>query len=151
MSSYVQWGAGREHLGRLLLRAWRSVAQDGVALVRDRGHVDLRVGHLPVFGNIDAEGTRINVLAERAGVTRQMMGRLVKELEELGYVRASVDSTDRRAVVVSLTDLGWRFRADADAASEAMVAGYVDALGAARIAELEDTLRRLISVAGKGS
>jgi DNA-binding MarR family transcriptional regulator len=148
MSSYVQWGAGREHLGRLLLRSWRAVAQDGVELMRGRGYVDVRVGHLPVFSNIDADGTRITVLAERAGVTRQMMGRLVKELEELGYVGSSVDARDRRAVLITLTELGWRFRTDADESSKEMVRSYADALGAEEIAALEAILRRLIAVAG---
>ena len=150
MSSYVQWGAGREHLGRLLLRAWRAVAVDGVELMRGRGHTDLRAGHLPVFGNIDADGTRITVLAERAALTRQMMGRLVKELEELGYVKATVDPSDRRAVLVTLTERGWDYRRDADAAAAEMVASYADALGPDRIAQLEDTLRQLIMTAGKG-
>jgi DNA-binding MarR family transcriptional regulator len=148
MRPYSPQGAGPEHLGRLLLRAWRAVAQDGVELVRARGHAELRVGHLPLFAGIDAEGTRITVLADRAGITRQMMGRLVKELEELGYVSTRPDPQDRRAVVVTLTERGWRFREDADQASEAMVARYRDALGEDRVAALEETLRRLIQVAG---
>jgi DNA-binding MarR family transcriptional regulator len=148
MVKYTPIGVGKEHLGRLLLRAWRAVAQDGVTLVHERGHPDLRVGHLPLFGNIDADGTRITVLAERAGVTRQMMGRLVRELEELGYVSAVPDPADRRAVIVSLTERGWTFRRDADDASDQMVGRYVGAMGAARVRALEETLRRLIEVAG---
>jgi DNA-binding MarR family transcriptional regulator len=148
MPRYSPIGVGREHLGRLLLRAWRGVAQDGVTLVRQRGHEQLRVGHLPVFANIDADGTRITVLADRAGLTRQMMGRLVKELEALGYLTAAQDPSDRRAVRVELTERGWAFRMEADESAEEMVSLYVKALGARRVRELEDTLRRLIEVAG---
>ena len=55
-----------EHLGRLLLRAHRAVTDEAMPLVRRLGHPALRAGHLPVFGNIDADGTRITELAERA-------------------------------------------------------------------------------------
>src|SRR6266542_3146473 len=69
------------HLGRLLLQALRRVQASSVAKLQERGHPDVRTGHLPVFSNVEEEGTRITDLAARAGMTRQMMGRLVRELE----------------------------------------------------------------------
>jgi len=147
-SDYEARGIPPEHLGRLLLRAWRGVTEEGVELVRELGYGDLRPGYLPLFANIDAEGTRINELAERADVTRQMMGRLVRELDELGYVGTRADPEDRRAVIVTLTAKGRRFRRDADRAMERMIGRYEVALGRDDIAALHDILRRLIAITG---
>src|SRR4051812_17845452 len=103
-------------LGRLLLQAHRRAQAASLAKLQQRGHAQVRPGHLPVITNLDPEGTRITELANRAGMTRQMMGRLVRELEELDYVVSRPDPTDQRAVIVSLTERGTRFLADAPAA-----------------------------------
>ena len=53
-------------------------------------------------------GTRQLTIAERAGVTKQSVGPIVRELETLGYVRTQPDPNDRRATLVSLTPAGRR-------------------------------------------
>lgn len=60
----------------------------------------------PVFENLDPDGTRLTVLAARAGLTHQSVGEVVAELERRGYVARIPDPTDRRARLVSLTDRG---------------------------------------------
>ena len=60
----------------------------------------------PVFENLDPEGTRLTVLAARAGLTHQSVGEVVAELERRGYVERVPDPTDRRARLVSLTERG---------------------------------------------
>jgi len=60
----------------------------------------------PIFENLDPEGTRLTVLAARAGLTHQSVGEVVTELERRGYVERIPDPTDKRARLVSLTDLG---------------------------------------------
>lgn len=62
--------------------------------------------HYPVFENIDPDGTRLTVLASRAGVSHQAMGELVTELEQRGVVERIPDPSDRRARLVRLTDEG---------------------------------------------
>jgi DNA-binding MarR family transcriptional regulator len=62
--------------------------------------------HYPVFENIDAGGTRLTVLAARAGITHQAMAQLVYELEEHKIVERIADSSDGRAKLVRLTDEG---------------------------------------------
>jgi DNA-binding MarR family transcriptional regulator len=136
-------GAG-EHIGRLLLRAHRMVSEDGVAILRRHGHPALRAGHLPVFTNVDPQGIRITELAERAGMTAQMMGRLVRELEELGYLQTTPDEQDRRAVVVRLTGLGDRFRQDADRAIEDLARHYEIHAGAETVRALRESLLKLL-------
>jgi len=60
----------------------------------------------PVFENIDPDGTRLTVLAARAGLTHQSIGEVVAELARRGFVERVADSTDRRARLVRLTDDG---------------------------------------------
>jgi DNA-binding MarR family transcriptional regulator len=59
--------------------------------------------HYPVFENIDPDGTRLTVLAGRAGITHQAMAQLVCELEERGIVERVADPVDGRARLVRLT------------------------------------------------
>ena len=115
------------HLARLLLGALRQVEAASLAALHERGHAGVRTGHIPVFAAGD--GTRITDLAAGAGMTRQMMGRLVRELAEAGYVTARTDPADQRAVVVALTDRGWAFCDDAREVMAALEARYADLLG----------------------
>jgi DNA-binding MarR family transcriptional regulator len=72
------------------------------------GYPDQTAAHHPVFENIDPEGTRLTVLAARAGMTHQSMGELVRMLERRGYVKRSADPSDGRASLVRLTAKGRR-------------------------------------------
>src|SRR5688500_18374427 len=88
------------HIARLLLHALRAVQVTYLELLAERGYPGVRPGHIPVFAGLDPDGTRVTDLAERGGMTRQMMGRLVRELERLGYVSTGTDPADQRAVIV---------------------------------------------------
>ena len=70
------------------------------------GYPDSPARHHPVFENIDPEGTRLTVLADRAGVTHQAMGEFVKELEERGLLERVPDPGDGRARLIRLTESG---------------------------------------------
>lgn len=59
-----------------------------------------------IFENVDPDGTRLTVLAARAGLTHQSVGEVVSELERRGYIERIPDTTDKRARLVSLTDRG---------------------------------------------
>ncbi|MEV7228831.1 MULTISPECIES: MarR family winged helix-turn-helix transcriptional regulator [Polymorphospora] len=137
---------GTAHLGRLLLRALRQVQANAVARLHARGHPGIRTGHLPVFGYIDDAGTRITDLAARADMTRQMMGRLVRELEELGYVTTRTDPDDQRAVVVTLTAQGYGFGADGEAVKASLEREYEELLGPGEPARLRRSLALLANL-----
>lgn len=130
-------------LGRLLLHAHRRAQAASLAKLQASGHSEIRLGHMPVITNLDPAGTRITELAAKAGMTRQMMGRLVKELEVLGYVSSRQDPHDQRAVVVALTGRGERFLADAPAAMSAVDGDFAALLGADELARLRESLLRI--------
>lgn len=132
-------------LGRLLLHAHRRAQAASLAKLQASGHSEIRLGHLPVITNLDPAGTRITDLAAKAGITRQMAGRLVKELEALGYVSSRQDSNDQRAVIVALTTRGADFLADAPAAMSAVDDDFAALLGTDELTRLRESLVRILT------
>src|SRR3712207_4980460 len=90
----------------LLRQTSRAMVDEITERMEAAGYEDSPPRHLPVFENIDAGGTRITVLAKRAGMTYQAMGELVSELEERGLVARVPDPSDGRARLIQLTDDG---------------------------------------------
>src|ERR1700747_1273074 len=80
---------------------FRDLHPEGVRRVAaglaEAGFGDIRPAHTAVFQHIDADGSRLTDLAERAQITKQSMGYLVDFLEQRGYLERRSDPTDRRA------------------------------------------------------
>jgi DNA-binding MarR family transcriptional regulator len=89
-------------------------------------------------------GTRITDLANRAGMTRQMMGRLVRELEALGYLTTATHPDDQRAVVVTMTERGHAIRAEAAEVIAELEADYAVLLHDSGLAQLKGALQNII-------
>ena len=93
-----------------LIALFRAVARLMVDELVERlhaaGYRDHTAAHHPVFENIDREGTRLTVLAARAGMTHQSMGELVRTLERRGYLERRSDPSDGRVTLVLLTAHG---------------------------------------------
>jgi DNA-binding MarR family transcriptional regulator len=69
------------------------------------GH-PIKPSHSAVFAQIEPGGSRLTKLAAGARMTPQSMGVIVDELEDLGYVTRQPDPSDRRAKLITLTELG---------------------------------------------
>jgi DNA-binding MarR family transcriptional regulator len=74
-----------------------------------------------------------------------MMGRLVRELEALGYLSTATHPDDQRAVVVTMTDRGQSIRAEAAAVIAELEADYAVLLDDPDLASLKGALQRIIS------
>ncbi|MFB8281496.1 MarR family winged helix-turn-helix transcriptional regulator [Nocardia colli] len=135
-------------LGNLLSAAARTLAAELDAGIAAAGFDDVRAAHAPVFQLIEPDGTRLTALAERAGMTKQAMGELVRHLEGHGYVEVDVDPADRRARLVRLTKRGWAV-VDAGVAVVERFDRHLDEIvGADEVARLRGTLLRIIGGAG---
>ena len=133
-----------ESVGRLLLLASRAYSERALELMRERGHDGLGMTHALLLPHIDADGTRLTVLGTRAGITKQAAGQTIRDLERLGYVIRTTDPSDARAALVSLTDRGRAFLADALAIRAQVAAEFVAALGEDTLADLQRILTTLI-------
>ena len=71
------------------------------------GFDTLRTAHTNLFPHIDLGGTRLTELARRVGISKQAVGQLVDELEEMGVVERGPDPDDGRAKLIRFcTDAG---------------------------------------------
>lgn len=87
-------------------RTARLMVDEMTELMHASGYPWAPARHYPVFESIDPAGTRLTVLASRAGITHQAMAQLVCELEERDIVERVPDPSDGRARLVRLTDEG---------------------------------------------
>ena len=105
-----------------------------------RGFDDVRPAHMVIFQHLDAEGSRIGELAERAQLTNQSVGYLVDHLEARGYVERRADPRNRRATLVCLTERGWaEMRACAEILDQ-LDAELASRLGEQRLGQLHGLL-----------
>lgn len=70
------------------------------------GFKGLSLAHMAVFRYPSPDGVRPGVLAERAGMSKQAMNRLLGTLEELGYLVRSDAPDEGRARLVHFTKRG---------------------------------------------
>jgi len=102
----------RRNMRQLLLRASRIVNRHVVEGLHARGYTDLRSTHTTLLSNIDLAGSTVTAAAERAGITKQAMGRLATELEDAGYIRIEADPKDARARILRLSKTGKQLMLD---------------------------------------
>lgn len=70
------------------------------------GFKGLSLAHMAVFRFPGPDGVRPGVLAERAGMSKQAMNRLLGTLEDLGYLERSDAPGEGRARIVHFTRRG---------------------------------------------
>ncbi len=141
----------RGNLGRLLFRGYRAINLRLLDELRAAGHPGLRLGHVGVLSNLDYDqGTRQVAVAERAGVTKQAIGPVVRELERLGYVRTDPDPTDHRATLVSLTETGRQVIEHAQPVIDQIEDSIRASIGPDQYAELEHLLVSLLAGFAEG-
>ena len=132
-------------LGRLLASASHAINTALMTRLARAGHSAIRPSHVAVFTGLEPGGTQISTLAQRAGISRQALSAVVREVEALGYVRTSPDPHDRRAVRVELTDTGVAFCLAAIEISRELTREVGERWGAEA---LDETRSRLRSLAG---
>lgn len=98
----------RYGIGRLLLLARRDFLERLTVKMNDEtGAIAQARGRLIPY--LDVDGTRSVDLARRMGLTKQAVGKLVRELEEDGLLRREPDDADGRAFLVKFTEPGLRY------------------------------------------
>jgi DNA-binding MarR family transcriptional regulator len=109
-----------------------------------RGYPDIRPSHSAVFANLGMGAVRVTELAERAQVTQQAMGKMLKELERMDYVFRDIDSGDKRAKEIKLTDRGVKLAQDCLEVLTEVEALYATKVGADELRALETQLRSVV-------
>lgn len=129
------------NLSRLLREFSRDFERRIWRALQARGYPDVRPAHSAVFSNLGLGAVRVTELAERAQVTQQAMGKMLKELERLGYITRAVDSGDKRAREIKLTERGVRLAADSQQVIAQTRHYYEQKIGYQELQQLESQLR----------
>ena len=105
------------HLGRLLGHAMRRFDERVLELMARNIDVPLALSnlaarsqvsaaHIHITRHLELQGSRLTVLAQRAGMSKQAMGDLVYQCEAWGLVSREPDPQDTRARLVRFTPTG---------------------------------------------
>ena len=132
------------NLPRLLREFSRDFETRIRKLLNERGHPDIRPSHSAVFANLGLGAVRVTELAERAQVTQQAMGKMLKELERMGYIARAVDAGDKRAKEIQLTERGVKLVADSMEVMAEVREHYASQIGDSQLDNLEDALRSAV-------
>ncbi|MEV2265401.1 MarR family winged helix-turn-helix transcriptional regulator [Nonomuraea africana] len=106
-----------------------SLQKELFSTLAEQGHPRLRPRHGAVLAYLDEDGSRATDLAQQSGQHKQVIGTLVDELVELGYVRREPDPRDRRAKLVVPTELGLDQMARSDAIVATIERRHAEAVG----------------------
>jgi len=110
------------------------------ARLNEAGHPSIRAGHGCVFRFIHEGGSRLTELAGSSGLSKQAVGEVVDDLEQLGYVERAPDPADRRAKVIKLTGTGAEAQRTAIEIFADMERNWAERFGAERVAAMRSLL-----------
>ncbi|SKB26041.1 MarR family winged helix-turn-helix transcriptional regulator [Sphingopyxis flava] len=99
------------------------------ARLHDHGWPDVSRPQSMVMTNIVSGIVRPSDIARNLGVSRQAIHSTINQMVKLGIVKLEVDPSDRRNMIVALTDLGARMREDAQRSMDALSAQIAARLG----------------------
>jgi DNA-binding MarR family transcriptional regulator len=117
------------NMRQLLLRASRIVNRQVVEGLIAKGYQSLRSTHTTLLSNIDLAGSTVTVAAERAGITKQAMGRLAAELEATGFITVRSNPADARVRILELTEAGRQLMLDSFEVMTNLERRYAQSIG----------------------
>jgi len=109
-----------------------------------RGHINIRTSHSTVLGNLGMGDVRVTELARHSQITQQAMGKILRDLERLDYVKRSIDDTDKRAKEIQLTEHGRGLAQDSLEVVDQVCDYYASKVGAQQLEDLEQNLRSAV-------
>ena len=135
--------ASEPRIGTLLRHPWRAVRLRLHDELVASGFDDLQPAHLDVLQTPGPDGRRPIELARETLMSKQAMNRLIRSLEQRGYLERSAVANDARARVVHLTDRGRRATALMRKTAAAIERELAAELGRARLEALKRDLGEL--------
>ncbi|MGW6195979.1 MarR family winged helix-turn-helix transcriptional regulator [Kribbella sp. NPDC055110] len=136
----------RKPLIALVDRANRALQTDMVRRAHADGHTEVKMAHNSVFGTLHAGGARAADMAARAGITRQSMGEVIRDMVDLDLLEMQADPNDRRAKVVDYSEHGLSVAGDGFRYLIDLEQRFAEEFGEQEYAVARDVLDRLIDV-----
>lgn len=136
------------NLVRLLLEFSKDFERRVLKSLQERGHDQIRASHSILFSNLGLGAVRVTELARRAQVTQQAMGKMLKEVERMGYITRGIDSVDKRAKEIRLTAKGIQLVEEGIEVVEEVRCYYAQRVGEDELDQLENQLRVAVNKIG---
>lgn len=130
-------------IGALLRVPAEAIHRRIIRELKQAGFDDLALPHMAIFRFPGPDGVRPGVLAERAGISKQAMNRILGSLEELGYLVRSDAPDEGRARIVKFTERGHAAYAEAIEVLSQIEKEWRAELGAKDFAQLKELLFRV--------
>ena len=139
-------------MGGLLRIVWQSARSHIYERVQELGYSQLNPAHLNLFRTEGLDGRRPGELTNELYLSKQSVNDLLRDLEDMGYIRREVDPTDRRARIIRLTPEGRELEDRVYEAASDVERKLEQAFGKRRVRELRHLLIEAASVLdGRGS
>ena len=135
-------------LGVLSARLQGSLQRELFDRLANQGHAELHPRHSAVLAYLDEDGVRATALARLSGREKQVVGRLVDELEDIGYVERRPDPSDRRAKLIVPTERGLEQLQLRDEIVAEIERRHAEASGPRVYAEFRNVLRAMVERGG---
>jgi DNA-binding MarR family transcriptional regulator len=131
---------------RLVLKLFRGFEQSLLEQLATHNITDVMPSHLNILRHLNNEGMMISQLAQDAALSKQLVGRIVKELAAKGYLKITDDQNDRRIKFVSYTKKGTSLIALAVEIVNDIELQYETALGKDGYDQFRNTLTQLSAI-----
>lgn len=130
-------------IGALLWQSGRLVVDVLTVRLANLGFADLNstlIGMVPLLREKDVRAT---TLAERLGISKQAVGKLLADLEAKGYIVRIVDPLDKRSNQVQFTKKGNELLAAGDNVKRQLEKDCLESLSATEKVVIEPILKKL--------
>ncbi|MEV8377328.1 MarR family transcriptional regulator [Kribbella sp. NPDC056861] len=131
-------------LGMLSGQLLFAVQRELFGKLAELGYDDLHPRHGAVLAYLEVDGIRATELSRQSGQHKQVIGTMVDELEELGYVVRRPDPADRRAKLVCPTERGQAQMAAADKILATMQERHARRLGREKYAAFKAAFQDIV-------
>lgn len=111
-----------------------------------RGHAGVTASSLAFLGQLDCGVNHAAEVARRVGVSRQMIGKTVAELEQAGWLQVGRDPEHGNRKIIRFTAAGERLMSDARGALAELDTELDRACGTGFCGELVERLERIEAV-----
>jgi DNA-binding MarR family transcriptional regulator len=142
-SSAWRW----QSVGSTMFAAADLCVREKLAVVHKNGFGMVTEVLLPLFQNLDLDGTRLTTIAARARMTKPSMLELVDKAEALGFVARQPDPQDARAKIILFTPTGLQLLEIMRKGVTQAERHLARAVGASFVAELKTMLTRYVDIA----
>lgn len=143
---FDQWQLRRRRsLGRLLWKMKRFFDSRMEERLEALGHVRFQLSYLVFLSNIEKNGTTASDLARRAGVTKQAMSKVVRLLEEEGYIYSRRSEQDSRVIRLFLNERGKTLFLDLYEVMQDIRRRFYEIAGEQAVEQMIDTMLTIVA------